>query len=88
MFSTDLPERADAFRRMHQPDAGRVLVLPNAWDAMSARVIEDAGARAAGERTLRWTERSLAHARTRTTPTGLPQLLFTIVQGAGERIGV
>lgn len=37
---------ADAFRRMHQPDAGRILVLPNAWDAMSARLIEDAGARA------------------------------------------
>jgi 2-methylisocitrate lyase-like PEP mutase family enzyme len=37
---------ADTFRRLHQPDAGRILVLPNAWDAMSARVIEDAGARA------------------------------------------
>ena len=46
MFSIDLPQRADAFRRMHRPDAGRILVLPNAWDAMSARVIEDAGARA------------------------------------------
>ncbi|HEX6372359.1 MAG TPA: isocitrate lyase/phosphoenolpyruvate mutase family protein [Longimicrobium sp.] len=39
-------DRADAFRRMHQPDAGRILILPNAWDAMSARLIEDAGARA------------------------------------------
>src|SRR5687768_6878744 len=39
------PDRADAFRRLHQPAAG-ILVLPNAWDAMSARVIEDAGARA------------------------------------------
>lgn len=39
------PDRADALRRMHQ-DAGRVLVLPNAWDAMSARLIEEAGARA------------------------------------------
>lgn len=37
---------ADAFRRMHQPDGGRILVLPNAWDAMSARLVEDAGARA------------------------------------------
>jgi queuine tRNA-ribosyltransferase len=46
--------------------------------------IDAAGARAAGERTLRWTERSLTHARTRTTPTGLPQLLFAIVQGAGD----
>lgn len=42
----DQPEQANAFRRMHQPDAGRILVLPNAWDAMSARLIEEAGARA------------------------------------------
>lgn len=42
----DQPAHADAFRRMHQPDAGRILVLPNAWDAMSARLIEEAGARA------------------------------------------
>ena len=46
--------------------------------------IDERGARDAGERTLRWTERSLAHARTRTTPTGLPQLLFAIVQGAAD----
>ena len=32
------------FRRLHRRDAGRVLVLPNAWDAMSARLIEEAGA--------------------------------------------
>src|SRR5271156_5192791 len=36
--------RAEAFRAMH--DRSRILVLPNAWDAMSARVIEQAGARA------------------------------------------
>ena len=36
--------RAEAFRAMH--DRSRILVLPNAWDAMSARVIEEAGARA------------------------------------------
>lgn len=36
--------KAEAFRAMH--DRSRVLVLPNAWDAMSARFIEDAGARA------------------------------------------
>jgi 2-methylisocitrate lyase-like PEP mutase family enzyme len=36
--------KAEAFRAMH--DGSRILVLPNAWDAMSARVIEDAGARA------------------------------------------
>lgn len=40
------PDRADAFRRMHQRESGSILVLPNAWDALSARVIEDAGAAA------------------------------------------
>ncbi|HKD65796.1 MAG TPA: isocitrate lyase/phosphoenolpyruvate mutase family protein [Candidatus Binataceae bacterium] len=35
---------ARAFRAMH--DRSRLLILPNAWDAMSARVIETAGARA------------------------------------------
>jgi 2-methylisocitrate lyase-like PEP mutase family enzyme len=36
--------KADAFRAMH--DRSKILVLPNAWDPMSARVIEEAGARA------------------------------------------
>ena len=36
-------ERAAEFRRLHQ---GRVLVLPNVWDAASARLVEQAGARA------------------------------------------
>ncbi|HUA32781.1 MAG TPA: isocitrate lyase/phosphoenolpyruvate mutase family protein [Candidatus Binataceae bacterium] len=36
--------KAQAFRAMH--DRSRVLVLPNAWDAMSARFIEEAGAHA------------------------------------------
>jgi 2-methylisocitrate lyase-like PEP mutase family enzyme len=36
--------RAEAFRAMHE--RSRILVLPNAWDAMSACVIEQAGARA------------------------------------------
>lgn len=34
----------ESFRSLHAP--GRILVLPNAWDAGSARVIEAAGARA------------------------------------------
>jgi len=34
-------QRAEAFRRMH--DRSRILVLPNAWDAMSARIFEAAG---------------------------------------------
>ncbi|MGH7584657.1 MAG: isocitrate lyase/PEP mutase family protein [Gemmatimonadales bacterium] len=37
---------AAAFQRLHPPVADDLLVLPNAWDAMSARVIETAGARA------------------------------------------
>ncbi|MER7571152.1 isocitrate lyase/phosphoenolpyruvate mutase family protein [Streptomyces sp. NPDC126514] len=37
-----LRERALAFRSLHVP--GTPLVLPNAWDTSSARVVEDAGA--------------------------------------------
>lgn len=37
-------DRARAFRRLHEP--GRILALPNAWDAGSARLIEAAGASA------------------------------------------
>ncbi|MEV0738405.1 isocitrate lyase/phosphoenolpyruvate mutase family protein [Streptomyces sp. NPDC050549] len=39
-----LRDRAPAFRALHVP--GRPLVLPNAWDAASARIAEDAGASA------------------------------------------
>lgn len=38
--------RAELFHRLHAPDADGILVLPNAWDAMSARMVEEAGARA------------------------------------------
>ncbi|MFJ3421540.1 isocitrate lyase/phosphoenolpyruvate mutase family protein [Streptomyces sp. NPDC086082] len=37
-----LRDRALAFRALHVP--GRPLVLPNAWDAASARIVEDTGA--------------------------------------------
>jgi 2-methylisocitrate lyase-like PEP mutase family enzyme len=37
-------DHATSFRRLHQRDAGGILVLPNAWDAMSARLVEEAGA--------------------------------------------
>ncbi|WP_028798928.1 isocitrate lyase/PEP mutase family protein [Streptomyces sp. 142MFCol3.1] len=37
-----LRETAAAFRALHVP--GRPLVLPNAWDAASARIVEEAGA--------------------------------------------
>ena len=39
-----LNERAAAFRRLHAP--GELLILPNAWDAGSAKVIESCGAAA------------------------------------------
>ena len=39
-----LSDRALAFRALHVP--GRPLILPNAWDAASARIVEDAGASA------------------------------------------
>ena len=34
-------EKADAFRALHQ--GPRLLVLPNAWDVASARLVEEAG---------------------------------------------
>ncbi|MEV3967681.1 isocitrate lyase/phosphoenolpyruvate mutase family protein [Streptomyces sp. NPDC050698] len=39
---TQQSDLASAFRALHLP--GTPLVLPNAWDAVSARVVEDAGA--------------------------------------------
>ncbi len=41
-------------------------------------------AREAGERTIRWTERSLRRARECSTPTGAAQRCFAIVQGADD----
>lgn len=41
-----LRDRAAAFRRLHRADARTILVLPNAWDVISARLVEEAGARA------------------------------------------
>jgi 2-methylisocitrate lyase-like PEP mutase family enzyme len=37
---------AAAFRRLHTDEAARPLVLPNAWDAVTARLVEEAGAAA------------------------------------------
>jgi 2-methylisocitrate lyase-like PEP mutase family enzyme len=37
---------AARFHALHAPGADPLLVLPNAWDAMSARVVEEAGAQA------------------------------------------
>ena len=37
---------AARFRQLHSPGAASILVLPNAWDAMSARLVEAAGAHA------------------------------------------
>jgi len=36
----------ERFRDLHSRDAGHALVLPNAWDAVSARLIEEDGAKA------------------------------------------
>ncbi|MFJ7290729.1 isocitrate lyase/PEP mutase family protein [Streptomyces collinus] len=41
---TNQSDLAAAFRDLHLP--GTPLVLPNAWDAVSARIVEDAGAAA------------------------------------------
>lgn len=46
MPTATLQELATRFRELHSRGAERPLVLPNAWDAASARLIEEAGARA------------------------------------------
>lgn len=43
MTQQDLATR---FHALHARDADRLLVLPNAWDAVTARLVEEAGARA------------------------------------------
>jgi 2-methylisocitrate lyase-like PEP mutase family enzyme len=43
MKTPDTKRAAAAFRSMHH---GEMLILPNAWDAMSARVFEEAGCKA------------------------------------------
>src|ERR1700730_810552 len=43
-MNTTLTAKASAFSRMHQ--APPILVLPNAWDAVTARLFVRAGARA------------------------------------------
>src|SRR5256714_603748 len=37
-------ERLEKFRALHAP--GRILILPNAWDAASARMVQELGAEA------------------------------------------
>ena len=43
-MSANIAENAATFHRLH--GGGEMLVLPNAWDAASARIIEQAGAKA------------------------------------------
>jgi 2-methylisocitrate lyase-like PEP mutase family enzyme len=50
----DIGAKAEAFRRLHQP--GRPLLMPNPWDAGSARVLESLGFAALGS-----TSAGLAH---------------------------
>lgn len=45
-MSQPLQDLAARFRQLHRRGGGRPLVLPNAWDASTARVVEEAGAEA------------------------------------------
>jgi 2-methylisocitrate lyase-like PEP mutase family enzyme len=45
------PELAERFRELHQPGAG-IFLVPSAWDAASARIFEDSGAKAIGTTSL------------------------------------
>jgi 2-methylisocitrate lyase-like PEP mutase family enzyme len=46
MSSSSQQELATRFRALHASGADPILVLPNAWDAITARLVEEAGARA------------------------------------------
>ena len=72
------PERAMEIQADLGPDVA--VTLDHAVELPAAPEVQ----RDAAERTLRWTERSLARAAVLTTPTGLPQLHFAIVQGGGD----
>lgn len=72
------PERAMEIQADLGPDVAVTLDHAVPLPAPAADVRDGA------ERTLRWTERSLARAASLTTPTGLPQLHFAIVQGGGD----
>src|ERR1700730_18575847 len=41
MTKMSQPEKANRFRQLH--DRSRTLVLPNTWDVVSARLVEQAG---------------------------------------------
>jgi 2-methylisocitrate lyase-like PEP mutase family enzyme len=41
MLPAGQADKATIFRRLH--DRTRILVLPNAWDVASARIVEEAG---------------------------------------------
>ena len=43
-YSAAMSSASETFRRLHAPD--ELLILPNAWDAASARLVEACGARA------------------------------------------
>ena len=72
------PERAMEIQADLGPDVAVTLDHAVPLPAPEEAVREGA------ERTLRWTERSLARAAALTTPTGLPQHVFAIVQGGGD----
>jgi queuine tRNA-ribosyltransferase len=72
------PERAMEIQADLGPDIAVTLDHAVPLPAPLAEVRDGA------ERTLRWTRRSLERAASLTTPTGLPQLRFAIVQGGGD----
>jgi 2-methylisocitrate lyase-like PEP mutase family enzyme len=65
-MNMDQSEHVERFRALHAE--GRMLVLPNAWDVLSARLVEEAGAEAVAT-----TSAALAWARGRRDGEELPQ---------------
>ena len=52
MAVSDQIALANVFRKMHQ--SPQALLLPNAWDAVSARLFEETGFRAVERRAVDW----------------------------------
>jgi 2-methylisocitrate lyase-like PEP mutase family enzyme len=79
---TTQQERARAFHELH--GGGRILVLPNAWDAASARIFELAGARAVATSSA-----GLANAQGYPDGEKIPlDLLLTVVRRICETVDV
>ncbi len=90
MLDADQRARAAELRALHRP--GEPVILPNAWDAASARAVEDAGfpaiatSSAAVAESLGYTDGEAAPGLYRAVHKNLAELLTDIQTSAGPRL--